>query len=84
MVDAVVIELIKGDPDGFSKPGLHQFTSKVIRNSDKKILGVAVGYYRIGGGPDGPWHPSSYTGCTSEAGKRLIREIFTNATKDLR
>jgi hypothetical protein len=76
VVDTELSELVKGNPTGRGAPSLHRFSSKIVRVSDKKILGEAVGYYRFGGDPEGPWHPSSYTGCTEEAGKNLIRAIF--------
>lgn len=69
-------ELIAGDERGRGSPGLIRSVSKVIRASDKKIMGEAVSYYRIGGDPEGPWHISHYTGCTKEPGKKLTHAIF--------
>ena len=83
VVDAIVVELVKGDPYGMDRPSLHKFTSKAIRLSDGKVLGIAVGYYRFGGDPDGPWHPSNYTGCTSEPGEQVIGKVFSRAPKEL-
>ena len=77
VLDASVIEIVKGGSGGSGEPAIHRFTSKAIRVSDKKVLGVAVGYYRFGGEPEGPWHPSSYTGCTEEPGKQINRAVFS-------
>lgn len=77
---AEVRVLVAGGHDGRGAPSLSRFVSKAIRVSDKKILGEAVGYYRFGGDPVGPWHPSSYTGCTYEPGKKLSRAVFAKAS----
>ena len=76
VVVAEVSELVKGDPSGRGRPALHRATSKVVRVSDRKVLGEAIGYYRFGGESEGPWHPSSYMGCTEEPGKHLNRAVF--------
>ncbi len=35
-------------------------TTRIVRRSDKKIMGVSISYTRRGGDAPGPWHPSSY------------------------
>ena len=34
---------------------------RLIRLGDHEVLGEIIRYTRTGGGPIGPWHPSSYT-----------------------
>jgi hypothetical protein len=80
VVEADVVPVVKGSPDGFGMPSLHRMSARAIRVSDKKILGEAIGFYRSGGEPVGPWHTSQYTGCTHEPGKNLNRLVFKRAT----
>ena len=44
-----------------TNPTLVKYTSKIIRRSDNKTLGVQIRYGRGGGDIPGPWHPSSYS-----------------------
>lgn len=76
VIDAELSEVTKGDPSGRGTPTLRRYTSKIVRISDGKVLGIAVGYSRFGGESEGPWHPSSYTGCTEEPGKQLSRAVI--------
>jgi hypothetical protein len=46
--------LVRGNPD------LLRFHTKLIRRSDKKLLGEGISYARRGGDLPGPWHPSSF------------------------
>jgi hypothetical protein len=46
--------LVRGNPD------LLRFHTKLIRRSDKKVLGEGTSYARRGGDLPGPWHPSSF------------------------
>lgn len=55
---------------------ISRFQAKVIRNHDRKVLGEVVSYSRIGGDPIGPWHPSSYSGCSQGGGKELAKAVF--------
>jgi len=79
VVVAEIEVLVRGSTSGRDVPSLNRFVSKAVRASDKKILGEAIGYYRFGGDPAGPWHPSNYTGCTHEPGKNLNRAVFLKA-----
>lgn len=70
-------EFVKGSPTGKGDPTLHRFYYRAIRNSDKKVLGEAIGFSRFGGDADSPFHPSSYAGCTESWNARnLIRSVF--------
>ncbi len=40
-------------------PSLQRREFRIVRQSDKKILGTRVTYSRAGGGLPGPWHESS-------------------------
>lgn len=42
-------------------PKITRFNYRVIRSSDKKILGESISYTRSGGGLPGPWHGSKFT-----------------------
>ena len=59
-------------------PQMARYGIKVIRHSDRKLLGEAISYGRGGGDIPGPWHPSSFT-CPeiSESGREaLFKQIF--------
>lgn len=45
----------KGDPD------LKRTTVRIVRQSDKKVLGEWITFSRGGGGLPGPWHGSGYS-----------------------
>ena len=79
VLEANVEHLVKGGPGSRGTPALHRVTSRAIRVSDKKLLGEAVGYYRLGGDPEGPWHPSNYVGCTEEPGRKLNHAVFVQS-----
>jgi len=79
VIDDEIVEVVKGDLHGRSTPSLHKSLTKVVRVFDKKVLGTSIGYYRYGGDPDGPWHPSHYMGCTEELGKRLVSAVFSKS-----
>lgn len=76
-LESTIEVIVAGDPNGYGSPALHRFRNRAVRASDGKVLGEAVGYYRSGGDADGPWHPSSYTGCSADSGKLLARAVFT-------
>jgi hypothetical protein len=59
--------LVRGNPD------LLRFHTKLIRRSDKKVLGEGISYARRGGDFPGPWHPSSFR-CPQD--ERLASEVF--------
>ncbi len=57
---------------------------KVIRQSDKELLGETILYERGGGGIPGPWQPSSYS-CPDvrQAGPNvLLKSIFISSKGD--
>ncbi len=57
-------------------PEMWRFHYRVLRKSDRKLLGESVMYIRRGGDMPGPWHPSSFA-CPEQAGETvLIRGIF--------
>jgi hypothetical protein len=41
-------------------PRIIRTVYKIVRRSDRKVLGTATWYGRSGGDPPGPWHPSSF------------------------
>lgn len=70
-------EIVKGGTHGRGEPTLNRFHYQVIRLSDRKILGESVSYGRFGGDPQGPFHPSSYSGCIEIWNdKELLRKVF--------
>ena len=69
--------LVKGNPSGKGDPTLHRFYYRVVRNSDRKVLGEAISFSRFGGDADHPFHPSSYVGCTEMWSlKKLFESVF--------
>ena len=49
---------------------------KLVRRTDKKLLGESVGYSRRGGDAPGPWHESSF-GCPDNRGDiPFLMKIF--------
>ncbi len=64
-------ELLRNDD-----PKVRRFQYQIYRRNDKKLLGMAVSYYRIGGDLPGFWHSSSF-GCPQNAGDAsLVRKVF--------
>lgn len=56
-------------------PTLVRSKTKIVRRSDKKVLGESIRYGRGGGDLPGPWHPSSYD-CPLIENLRLEASIF--------
>ncbi|MES9830212.1 MAG: hypothetical protein ABW201_18280 [Candidatus Thiodiazotropha sp.] len=63
-------------------PTIIQYTLRIIRKSDNKVLGKAIRYGRGGGDLPGFWHPSSY-GCPPimESIGRLESSVFKKGEK---
>jgi hypothetical protein len=55
---------------------LQRINSKLIRVSDRKILGEVVIYRRSGGDFFGPWEPSRYSCPLSGPALDLVRQTF--------
>jgi hypothetical protein len=64
--------LVRGNPD------LLRFHTKLVRSSDKRVLGEAVSYVRRGGDIPGPWHPSSFS-CPQDV--RIAGKVFKMSEK---
>lgn len=60
----------KGNPD------LSRRQSRIIRQSDGKVLGESISYSRGGGGLPGPWHGSSYDCPEPSQGIKFENAIF--------
>ena len=69
-------DLAKVDSSVFRKMTLVRFQARALRQADGKILGEAISYSRRGGDLQGPWHPSSYSGCAESGDKNLKKAVF--------
>ena len=64
-------------------PSLRREHAKIIRNSDRRVLGEFTSYHRVGGDLIGPWHDSTFA-CPPDIGTAsLKRSVFqVERTKD--
>jgi len=68
--ESSTIYLIKGNPE------LRQYSSKLYRRSDDRLIGESTSYSRIGGDMPGPWQPSSFMCPADEGFNYLMKQIF--------
>lgn len=68
--ESSTIYLIKGNPE------LRQYSSKLYRRSDDRLIGESTSYSRIGGDIPGPWQPSSFMCPADEGFNYLMKQIF--------
>jgi hypothetical protein len=60
-------------------PSMRRDQFLVVRRFDKKVLGEAVSYSRIGGDMPGPWHESSFSCPAASDDIALRRAVFLRA-----
>lgn len=65
----------KGNPD------LSRRQSRIVRQSDGKVLGKKISYSRGGGGLLGPWHESGYSCPDPAQGSKFETSIFIKGDK---
>ena len=68
--ESSTIHLIKGNPE------LRQYSSKLYRRPDDRLIGESTSYSRIGGDMPGPWQPSSFMCPADEGFNYLMKQIF--------
>ena len=57
-------------------PSLRREHAKIIRTSDRRVLGEFTSYHRVGGDLPGPWHDSTFA-CPPDIGTAsLKRSVF--------
>ena len=77
-------EIVRGNPSyAPSEISLTKSHSRIIRRSDRKLLGETVLYFRVGGDPPGPWHTSSFTcpDVDTQGEGALFKRIFLKRDK---
>jgi hypothetical protein len=76
IIEIELRDLVRVDSSVLRRLTLVRFQARALRRVDGEILGEAVGYSRLGGDPEGPWHPSSYSGCAKSDDKNLVKNVF--------
>jgi hypothetical protein len=62
-------------------PSIWRSHHRLIRRSDRKLLGESIMYARSGGDLPGPWHPSSFKCPEPTERPSLAISVFTKAEK---